>query len=649
MPISAEYYFEYKIDKIFGHDRIKTPKIYFERDYRTQTLSYSLYAVPEEWLEKQDVLGQIKDKNDSSVVRAALNKLEYDEVNIVFDIKGINCSNISEKGSEGYNNAEIKYHQTFDRFYEEGCRIIIENQNSQDHSGVGVIEFAKNGELVAKFFFAINFTFRKKISYSLEVVGNRIVMEFKCKDRPMNIPVTLVYNKDRLPCLKNDMGVNVVSEFKLDFSQGQIFKKSIKFSGNTSGMVFSASIKDVALERFYMLDCYKNSTLSIKADRTLYPAISYTCPYCHKKISYAVASSKQYKKGGISCQALEVSASGKEMPTINNKHKSRQKRCMYCSGDLTNEGLFKPGFMRLLPPAFMDHDNFKIAFTGSTRAGKTTYISRFFDLSGADRISMPMTMTQNSVRQFGITVKSAPIEKVKADGAATYRLDDTDSEWTSREEQYTQRSINLVPQKYPRPTPTNDYTAYPFIAEVNNRAYISFYDIAGEDAEHTVQVQNIANGELIGIFCIINGQRDQQANDKVIAMLKSAQISKKCPVAVIVTKMDILESEFDSSCHCLRSDYFEDLGAYEGSALQREIDFSSEEIYSYLKQNALAPDFKGKFDNVKYFGISSFNFIDSIHNDMEDINTPGKVKFACSSKRMELPFVWMLNQFGIIK
>ena len=57
---SAEYYFEYKIEKIFGEENIKTPKLYFERDCTSQ--AYALYIAPEEWLEQQEVLGELKSK-----------------------------------------------------------------------------------------------------------------------------------------------------------------------------------------------------------------------------------------------------------------------------------------------------------------------------------------------------------------------------------------------------------------------------------------------------------------------------------------------------------------------------------------------------------------------------------------------------------
>lgn len=639
----AEYYFEYKIEKIFGEDGIKTPKLYFEKDYSTH--NYSLYAIPEEWLGRQeDVLKYIEGENDAAKVKEALSKLEYDQISIVFDIKGVDCVPLLDKTGPDYQKAEIKSTISFVKFNADGCRIMIENANPQDHSGIGIIEMIKNEKSVAKFFFAINFAFRKKITYSIEIHGSKAFLEFECKDRPENIPVRVVYNKDRLPCLKNDMGVNEVAEFVLDFSKSSEYKSSVNLSGDAAKAenVFSVTISDNAVARFYMLDCIKNSSLNIGSSGNSYPAVSYTCPYCHKKINYKIASSGKYKKGGITCQGKSS-----RVPVIKNEYGVKLKRCLYCSEDLTAEGKFKPNFMRLLPLSFMEHNNFKIAFTGSTRAGKTTYISRFFDLSGGDRISMPMTMIGNSLKQFGINVKTATIPRVKIDGD-TYKLEDSD--WTSREKHYVDRSINLDPPHYPVPTTTrSDCSPYPFVAEVNNRAYVSFYDIAGEDAQHTMQVQNIANGELIGVFCIINGKKDVYGNNGVFNMLRAAELNKRCPIAIIVTKMDTLEHEFDSNCHCLRTDYFDGTTVYEGSSLQREIDYSSEEIRSYLKHTSLMPDFDGTYENVKCFGVSSFDFIDSIHNENEDINTSGKVKFECSSKRMELPFIWMLKQFNLIK
>ena len=166
---------------------------------------------------------------------------------------------------------------------------------------------------------------------------------------------------------------------------------------------------------------------------------------------------------------------------------------------------------------------------------------------------------------------------------------------------------------------------------------------------HSMQIKGIANDHPIGVFCIVNGEPDALGNGSVVSMLLGANLPEKTPIAVIVTKMDSFESAFDANCQCLNTDYFSKLHGYDKSDLERTIDQSSEEIKAYLAQNGLLPEFGASHKNVKYFGVSSFNFGDSIHKPGEHLNAVGKVYFECSSKHLELPFVWMMRQFGLIK
>lgn len=641
---SAEYYLEYEIERVGGdRERVKTPKIYFERDGKSELLTYSLYTVPEEWVMKTDSNGARKRPVP-----------DYDTVRVLFDINGVDCSVLNMDNQR----IEVKNVITFDQFYRDGCRVMIENSGSRDHSGVGMIEMMDKGVSVAKFLFSINFVHKRKIAYTIELRGRQAYLEFKCKDQPTDIPVRLVYSAGRLPCLKNDMAINVIRDFVLDFEKSDTFKTVIDLPppAMQPRTILSATIVDERLSRFYVLDCKRNRTLHIRGNENINTDVSYTCPFCHQTIGGNLASNSRYQKGGVDCQAADVAGNVKgskapennqSLPTIYTKNNARAKRCLYCSKDLTKDGKFRPNFTRLLPNAFLEHDNFKIAMAGSKRAGKTTYISRFFDLSGQSPINMPMATMGNRLRNFGINVQVASLPKVRLLVDSTYVVDDAD--WCSDQKQYTERSINLDPPSFPGETTTGDYTSYPFIAEVNKRSYVSFYDIAGEDAEHTMQVQNIANGEPIGVFCIINGKVDRDANNGVISMLRNANLSARSPIAVIVTKMDMLEADFDVNCQCLRTDYFDGSTTYEGSALERHIDYSSEEIRSYLMQMDLLPNFGGNYRNVKFFGVSAFDFFDSIHESGENVNDPGKVRFECSSKRIELPFIWMLKQFGVIK
>lgn len=665
MPSSytAEYYFEYEINRISGNENIKDPKIYFERDYRSVNLPYTMFAVPDEWLNKQDEFNEYVG-GDSETRNNLIKGLPYDKIDVVFDIKGIDCSPLTDKNSDEYKKAEIKLNgasaQTFDSFYRNGCRLNIESNNSDDHSGVGVMEMFKNDDSVAKFFFAVNFTFRKNISYELEVSGKTVNIEFECKDSPVGIKVNLVYGRNYIPCLKNNMRINVVRrELELDFSKGKC-KRTIHVDGEAANQenVFSLAFENSEMEKYYVLECLKNTSLKNQNDKKFEFKVSYSCPYCHRKINYNVVKNKGYKRGGASCQSGGSSDDG-ALPVIYTRQDSKVKKYLYCLEDLIDSDTsgFQDSRRRLLPPAFMSHDNFKIAFTGSSRAGKTTYLSRFFDIFGDEKIGMSMNMAEYSLKQFGINISTAYIPEVTRSSRG-YQMTDTD--WTKNQDQYQARSIDLLAGKYPVKTPSGDYTAYPFTAEVNRKSYVSFYDIAGEDSMTSLLIKNIANGDLIGLFLLINGKTDKEGNKKVIDNLKKASkhdkdkqddiaIDRECPLAVIVTKMDTLEQEFDSNCQCLRSDYFDSGNIYEGSEIERIINISSEEIKSYLSQKGLLPDFEGRYNNVKYFGVSSFNFMESIHDAGENTDNPGQVKFDCSSKRIELPFLWMLKQFGVIK
>lgn len=648
----SEYFFDYKIKKICGDDNIRTPKLYFERDYRNPLLPYHIFAVPEEWVDKQNIFRSVSGRSDAEKEKA-LSSLEYTSVRIVYDISGLDCAPLTDFDSGIYERAEIKGQSVrFEDFWEQGtgCRIIIEDKDYVDHSGVGVLEMLKGEKSVAKFFFAVNFTFRKKISYYLDFSGNKISVKFVCPDRPQNISVKLLYSKGRLPCLKDDGGVNIADIFELDFSRGAEYNKTLTLNGESTvnENAFFVAFANSDTEKFYLLDCLGNNTVKRGKSVKSLSTVNDACPFCHRPISPKLVGSRGYKSGGIACNA-SGDKDAQKRPDIRTKKNVPVKKALYCANDLRADApnMFEADVRRLLPADYLKHDRYKIAFVGSTRAGKTTYISRFFDVSGDQKIGMPMVMTQSGLQRFGISVKPASIPMLRMEEGRNDSYVVQDVDWTDTHIQYTSRSINLYPSRYPRPTTEGDYTKYPFITEVNGGSYISFYDIAGEDAKYSKLIGNIANQECIGVFCIINGKKDVNGNQKVSEMLNKANLDKNCPVAVILTKMDILEREFDPNCHCLRTDYLDgSFATYEGSAVENEIDMASEEIKSYLERKNLLPDIK--FNNIKYFGVSSFNFKDSIHSENEDVDLPGQVKFICSSKRLEMPFLWMLKQFGVI-
>ena len=661
----SEYYFEYDLEQV-GVDNgagaldIEAPGLYFERDYRKKSLPYSLTVVPGEWLETQDIHNQMTNDSGVEKTKQLLQTLPYDSVRVIYNVGGIDYRPLLDPASREYKEAANNRVVPYKEFYQKGAVIVVDD-TAEERSGVGVIEMIKEGRSVARFVFVVNCIRRKKISYTITKKGdNLLTIRFACKSAPQGLSVALVHHPSRLPCLKEDKEKNALGTFSLDFDKKGEFTKilSVKDGLVERKHIFSLAFSDENVNKYYFLDCKKNET--IEASRrhdTVTEVTTLSCPYCHGDI-VNLSNKEGYQKGGIACRDFGERAT---LPVIYQR-RAKYKNCLYCAEDLIpynreehnvdEMGRFRGDFLRLLPSDFMSHKTYKIAFAGSARAGKTTYISRFFDIMGDDRqVSMPMTMTSNALKTFGIDVRTAVTEQItpvdSSNGEKRYEA--TERNWAETNEQYIERRLSLSPSHYPGATTTGNYTKYPFIAEVNNKAYVSFYDIAGEDAQHSMQIRGVANDRPIGVFCIVNGEPDTNGNNSVVSMLLNAELHRECPIAVIVTKMDSLEDSFDASCHCLNTDYFNKIRMYDGSELEREIDQSSEEIKSYLYQSGLLPDFGTQYRNVKYFGVSSFNFGDSIHKAGENLNSVGKVYFECSAKHLELPFVWMMRQFGLIK
>lgn len=665
---NAEYFFEYQMQQVVGSDEIDIPKIYFERDYTKGALPYKMYITPKAWL----LDDKPKDWHIKKEYHYRANNKEkdllYNKIEIIYDVKGIDCAPLTDKQHPEYTKPEFEkcydlkaLDYNLDTFYSDGCKILIAPSDSHVMSGVGVISMYKDTVLVAKYYFSVNFSFRKKIAYKLKASKNNVRIVFTSPDRPDGVNVKLLYNTDGLlPCLKTDSMQEYLSpsNFELNFKKSPRFSINCKITkplGNTTA--FSVRLADENISKYYILECIENNSLNINKPRPPIPDDK-TCPYCHKKITVSNRD-RRYKKGGNSCDG-QIS----QLIITKNKGGNLATKCLYCSSDLSDSENFNVSRLRVLPENFLNHLNYKIAFTGSTRAGKTTYISRFFDIisnginNGSIRCQMAMNQLQNSLNLFNIGIKSASIPEIQADDKnATYFL--TTRNWTDTQREYSDRVISIDPPLYPSATANDDtgsanydLASYPFIAEVNNEAYVSFYDIAGEDAKSSKKISALSNGKPIGVFCLINGNQDNNGTSSVITMLNESDLPANSPIAVILTKFDTIDKQFDSNCFCLRTDYLDEASKrYSNTPIEWEIDYSSKEIESYLINKGLIKNnIFSKYKNVKFFCVSAFNFNDSIKKEEDnDLNAPGRVRFNCSSKRIELPFLWMLKQFNLIK
>lgn len=661
----CEYYFDSLVERVCGEEKaVKKPKIYFERNLEKPALSYRLFAVASEWLP------------------GATKNAPYDTVQVCYKQGTSDCASVYESKEnlrvfkQQTNNVDGSVYSV----EKAGNILLINEATSFNPSGVGSIEMLKDGKTVARFYFAVNCAFRKKIFYTIEVKDGKANLTFESDTAPKNgVSVRLLGHETRLPCLTMDRNNCLLgSPINLTFKKGVCSVPPITLPKN---IVESPDYRlYVSLERdcedVFVLEAKHNDTIpEAKIYKPLRP--SYTCPFCHGEIDVRLAKNKAYQSGGgVACCE---SAEGQIKPlNIKDENGRIKKNCMVCKNDLASLSPLSDDDKtpKIFPDSFLEHRHFKIAFHGAPRAGKTTYISRFFGLKsklkdkGKQKIAhngdtdpsdyeyySAMTEMKNTAKKFGIIAEPAPIMAVNDSGKL-------ESEWAKKEMQYINRGMEIG-RKLPS-TPNGDYTEFPFTVEVNHKNYVSFYDIAGEDSKASGKyIKKIAANDekTIGIFFIVTAtSKDGNSINKVVAQqLTNAgeDLDPSCPVAVILTKMDALGERFDSSCTCRRFDYYPQTKnfIYDGSSVEKFINDSSEEIRSFIdseggvdiEQKEKASDDIKRFKNVKYFCVSSFGFVESTCRDTENLDDESYMQFVTSTRRMELPFVWMMRQFGIIE
>lgn len=655
----AEYYFDSKIEVL--NDGLNVcdgglPKMHIERDYYTDGVKYEMYLTFPQWNAK---------KGDNS------RNTRFDSAKVLFDIRGISIETVAKEDEKELAKREIEVNKTmsFDQYKKAGFRFPVVS-DEEDYSGVGKIVLKKVGVSESTvMYIAVNFGFKRKIKY--QISGGKILFEGKnIKDE---IGFKIHYAEDRYPCLLEDKRSNSFQSISVDFSTPATMTYAIPESLKEKSLYLSFDGGDPTatkeLEKYYLLECKGNDTLQAERRDFARPDLtSYFCPYCHEKIENGPLFQSKYMLGGVACNGHRIYDGGKPVALTGVKGKGKKaKNAMYCADDLGTEKVNKHDtvkkpnanslFARLLPDNFFTHKHFKIVVVGSARAGKTTFLSRLFDVSGSEESTemtakMLVNGTKKNFELMPYAIKE--MDKLSVSRNAWYK--------NKKIKFYSDYSIDIAKGIYPEKTDklaetqldkTKDVMKYPFVLESNKDTYVYFYDIAGEDAEQsTNRLGKMMLGAPAGIFYLVDGRLNVKGNDSVFQRIQEVIRESKTsyPIAVILTKFDMVESGFDENCHCLRSDVYDMMDkSFEGSLLEQNIDLASEEIKSYLKTKGIHPDF-GPNANVKYFGVSSFSATDAVHHEDKTEDSPeiNYLTHRCSSKRMELPVIWMLKQFGCI-
>lgn len=649
----AECYFGYQVT--IGKDELglasKThlqPKIYLEKKDNANPVIFFTFPdwfTPVEEMEQKDML--------------------YTKATIIFDPKGYDLNNIIKRG---------KAKEDRDMFYRTisyADAEILANGRCQleatDYSGVGAFVLS-NQEKETIVYFAINYAPKKKIYYFVD--KNRIV--FKTKNTIETLKVRVLSDPDRLPCLAYEEACDC-QEFELKFHK---YEASIPFNSSNKKVFIDFGGDEAEAEinrKKYLLIRQSNVvTFKVNSNKRLLNSKVY-CPYCHEEI---VFNPKHYR-GGTYCNGLPITGGSnikvgnvnttvKEFTLVDQNGKPC-KNFICCKESIEKSKEYYIGRpFRLLPTDIVFKRNYRIAVLGKARSGKTTYISRLFNVSGStDRIVINPE-DSGLFKYYNMKFYSPNLITRKSTinrESTEYHINNTPyysgkNAYTPAKDFFERYSISVKDKKFIKPTVEGEAantTRFPFIFTVGKEAYVSMYDIAGEDVENGGEILSaITRGENVSLIIILDLTKDISVNHNILVTAQKCYEKYKatCPVAIVLSKFDTFEEEFNSNCACLSGEY---AGLFTkkllGSSLLNHIDNASEEIESFLVQRDIRiRDTYFKGFNLRFFSASAITYTDAMyHEDNVDKNSEKNgLNFMCAQKRLDLPVLWILHELGEI-
>lgn len=643
----SECYFGYKMN--IGKDELNLaekrelwPKIYLEKDVNQVELFFTF----------PDWFNPINTNQEREYI--------YEEIQIGFDPKGYLINNIIQRINQKEDNdmvlsGSVRYN---DKCIVEFGRYSLKQKYC---SGIGYISLKKDGA-ESIIYFAINYGKKKKIYYTID--KNRIT--FKTRNDIDELKIKVYFNEDRLPCLANE-------------AESSCENVTVKFY-NHSGIV---NLKNNHYKSYKYIDLGGDTPEEIQSNKQMYLLIreeDYTntkkitnirqinsiilCPYCNEEIK---VNTKDLKNG-VFCDGKVISKISNNFKLFNEKNK-RHTNYIICkknylnrkndAGDLNNVPIAP---YRLLPDNILNRRNYRIAIVGKARSGKTAYISRLLNVTGSyDRLIISPEMNL-FFEYYNIRSSDSRLIVPKRDQSNdnSYEINPIpyySGKNANREAKsfFNKYAISFENKKFIEPTRegARDHTTeYPFILNVNNKAYVNIYDIAGEDVENGVREFNIiTNGDNTSVIVVLDVSKGQEINRNILENTRTALANRKknSPIAIVLSKFDTIEYEFNSNCACLSNDYLNLLTKnLTDSSLIHHIDAASLEIESYLKHIGLDVRAMLVGFNIKFFSTSIITYSDAIyHKDNDSIdNEVNGLNFMSSTKRVELPILWILHELG---
>ena len=556
----------------------------------------------------------------------------------------------------------------------------------------------------------LNVVKKEIIKYTTKLTGGKLKINFS-KPVPRKVDIEIVYCESGIPCFHpvgNHIGRKTIEEG----SHFIIISNVSAAASNEKHFRINVPTEqgEEKWERRYpfIVFQYEGETFTKKdlTKRMFTSGSERTCLYCAGAIrsikgytvdrqSNKLCRKALFEKGSISCD-------GKNDDKAVGEDGLQQR--IICFNNKLLEGHDE---YFVLPKKYEKEysTNAIIALMGASGAGKSTFISRFFNI-GLDKAGegdiidslndMDMdARTQNIVSTINEGQVAAALQAVAS-------IEENKNETTaSGDEAVVRSSFNRWRSYYaispyfefvrntPKANTENSDNVgakthhLPFIVSVKrngakNPSQIAFYDVPGADLYKSDDsrggfqaITNITNDfahhHANGIILFINDGGGESINNDILAATAIMQgyieqykqirnrktISKDDPIkdvalAIVLCQFDRIEYAFDLNSTVRSTAPAFHSYSYASSELPEYIEKCSHEIESYLKSlngfNSLAEQL-AMFAHNKFFTVSSIGHSEAISIAPEGIK---QVKFVSKPRNMEYIFAWLMFQTGII-
>ncbi|MCM1533669.1 MAG: hypothetical protein NC099_03340 [Corallococcus sp.] len=568
----------------------------------------------------------------------------------------------------------------------------------------------------------VNVVKKEIIKYTTKLIGRNLIKIDFSKPVPRKVGLKLVYSNKHIPCFSSTKERETYSdEFFIEANcRSSTRSVAVSSEGTNFRLCISKEEKEWEMQYPFVIFQYTDSKFSKKdfRKRVFVSGSERTCPYCarsvHKikgfieSVGNNASKTKKIKRKHLFKQGALGCGGGYKKDKDGRIIQGNAKR-LVC---LNNKLLQDDGGYFLLPKNYENEysTNAIVALIGAAGAGKSTFISRFFNI-GLNEVGEKVMINGLEIKKHTANeniVTSIKSGQVAAALEAFATIEENKDETTSNVDANTvlkrfnkwrsYYAISPYSQFVKRTTESRTTTMessitdigsalrqLPFIVSVKRNvgksaSQVAFYDVPGADlyvyntdgaSESRINIEDgyFAYHHANGLILFINdGRGETRTNDldeasaimngyiQQYQALRSRKIDKDnliddVALAVVLCQFDRIETNFDLNSVVRATAPPLNAYSYVNSELPEYTDKCSSEIETYLKSCGNFETLKKQldlFEHKKFFAVSSIGHSEAISVKPIDGMKFKQTRFISQPRNMEYVFAWLLYQTGII-